>query len=123
MSREQVQLSGGATTYIKPKDLKAGATITGVYRGSFEDKYEKLNHRIEQEDGSQKVINGTGQLNALLAKVAEGTKIDVVYKGTSTIASGQYKGTKAHTFEVYTLKEDSNAAASASVARANPFGI
>lgn len=121
MSRQQVQLSGGATTYIKPKDLKAGATIAGVYRGSFEDKYEKLNHRLEQADGSQKVINGTGQLNALLAKVTEGTSIEVVYKGTNTITSGQYKGTKAHTFEVYKVEnEESNAAVSAP-ARAFPF--
>lgn len=123
MSREQVKLSGGATTYIKPKDLKAGTTISGLYRGSFEDKYEKLNHRIEQADGTQKVINGTGQLNALLAKVSEGTKVDVVYKGKSAIASGEFKGTMAHNFEVYTVKEDSNAAASNNAVRANPFGI
>lgn len=116
MAREQVKISQGETTYVKPKELKAGAIIAGTYRGSFEDKYEKLNHRIEQADGTTKVVNGTGQLNLLLAKVKQGDKVELVYKGTNVIASGQYKGTKAHTFEVFLINDEAGAAASKEVA-------
>lgn len=105
MGREQVMLSKGDTTYIKPKDLKVGTTISGTYRGSFEDKYEKLNHKIGQDDGTTKVINGTGLLNALLEKVAVGAKVDIVYKGKSQITSGQYKGTDSHSFDVFVINE------------------
>lgn len=108
--------ASGATTYIKPKDLKKGTVITGTYAGSFEDKYEKLNHRLSQEDGSTKVVNGTGQLNALMAKVKIGTPVELVYEGTSAIQSGQYKGTKAHSFKVFTL----NSGAGQSAVAAGP---
>lgn len=122
MSRTQVKLSeGGTTSYVKAKDLKAGTTISGIFRGTFEDKFEKLNHRLEQADGSTIVINGTTQLNNLIAKVSEGTKLDVVYKGKSTIKSGKYAGKEAHSFDVFTVGDAGKPAAAVKSSKASEF--
>lgn len=110
MEYEQVG-SSGKTEYVKPKDLKAGDTIEGIYRGSFVDKYEKDNFRVEQADGITKVINGTGLLSKLFAEVSEGTPVKVVYDGTNVLKTGQYKGTKAHSFKLLIAKGATKAAA------------
>jgi len=101
MAKTQITLGGGGVTYVRPNLMKVGEKISGTYLGSEEDRFEKLGHKVRASDGSLKIINGTGQLDALLERVTVGSEIDVTYKGKNKIENGQWKGTEAHTFEVY----------------------
>lgn len=109
MAKTKVTLSGEGITYFRPKDLKVGETISGEYLGTIVDRFQNTGHKLKLADGSIGILNGAGQLNALLAKVAVGSSIDIVYQGKNVMTKGQFKGAQAHSFDVYTeAVEDSD---------------
>lgn len=86
--------------FLKPSEMKKGQTIQGTFLGSYTDQFDRLAHRIQVSEDSVIIINGTGQLNALLAQVNPGTEVRITYKGKVQISSGKNRGKSAHTFEV-----------------------
>jgi len=101
MAKTKVTLSDEGIIYFRPKDLKVGQTISGEYLGTIVDRFNNTGHKIKLTDGSMGILNGAGQLNALLAKVSVGSSIDVVYQGKNVMSKGQFKGAEAHSFDVY----------------------
>lgn len=103
MGREKI--TGGETTYIRPGQLTKGSVIAGIYRGSFEDRFEKLNYRLEQADKSMKVVNGSGLLDNLMQRVNIGDSIEIVYTGKQALKTGKFAGKEAHGFEVFKMTD------------------
>lgn len=94
-----------ATVYVKPSQMKVGDFVEGVFTETQTDeKYDTLKHFLRQDDGSFKVINGSGQLNFIMSKIAPGTKIRVVFEGKKKLDSGKFKGTEANQWKVFTAK-------------------
>lgn len=99
-AKKQKVSIGGDVTYFKPNELDEGQTVSGKYIGTRRDSYGNLCHRLELEDGTEGVVNGTGQLNKLMERVARGASVDITYNGKVTIEKGPQKGKKAHAFDV-----------------------
>ena len=117
---------GNSTVFIRPADL-ARAGFTGVVaEGEF---VEALPNRFEEDKNDYKIIadaefvvkgedkdgkkyekavkpgdtlivNTGGNLGWLMKEVSPGFLCQIVYEGKQEIASGQRKGTLAHTFKV-----------------------
>lgn len=100
---------GGATQYIKPSQLKEGDTIEGVFCGTEKDpKFGTLKHSLRQEDGSLKIVNGSGQLNFVMESIAKGEKIRIVFEGKKKLESGKFMGTMANQWKVLRAKGNSS---------------
>lgn len=91
------------TTYVKAKDLKEGDIIvTGILISANANlNYpEKLDYRFKLEDGSEIVVNQSGNLKPQMDKVSLGSLCRITYGGMSTIQKGPRKGKLAHNYEV-----------------------
>lgn len=92
--------------YVKPSSLKINDAIEGTFLETTTDEtYDTLKHHLRQEDGSVKIINGSGQLNHVMKAIAPGTKIRVVYKGKKKLESGKFKGKDANQWQVLKAKK------------------
>lgn len=81
--------------------LEKNQIIYGTYEGSFTSKtYNTMTHKVRTEDGLLVGVPGSGQLNGLLAKVAEGARVKITYRGKETIKGGAFAGKQAHAFLV-----------------------
>ena len=116
---EYKEVGAQAVTYIKPGNMKKGDTVEGKFAGSYSDQYEKLNFRIEQPDGSVKIINGTALLEQKLAGVELGAQVKVIYEGTNKLTKGKFAGKDAHNFRV--LVASAKAAPATTSTDALPF--
>jgi hypothetical protein len=109
----------GGSTFRKWAEWQDGDFVVGKLVEVKEDQFGKpaftievLNAEFADEkasksfkEGSTMVLNSNGMLvKALLegenGPVEMGTIIEVVYKGTSTITAGKYKGKESHLVEV-----------------------
>lgn len=91
--------------YVKPSQLKIGDAIVGIFKETTTDaKYGTLKHHILQEDGSFKIINGSGQLNHVMKSIAAETKVRIEFAGKSKLESGKFKGTDANQWKVFRAK-------------------
>jgi hypothetical protein len=94
------KLTAGEITFIKPNELQKGDTIEGKYVEVRKDQYGGNGYKFITSEGT-KVLNGTGQLDSIMALVELGTNVKIVYEGTSLVKSGKFKGKEAHQFSVY----------------------
>lgn len=102
---------GMVDEFVSPADLKAGAEIVGTYLQSYTGgQYNTTTHKLRNSNGTVIGLNGTGQLNKLMALVPKGATIKVVYEGKSTIKNGPNAGKKAHNFRVFDLSSDQDQA-------------
>lgn len=84
----------------KSAQLVSGQAILGLYKGSFVTKnYGTTFYKIETTEGLV-AVPGSGQLNKLMEKVAEGAQVQITYKGKETISQGKFAGKEAHSFLV-----------------------
>ena len=83
----------------RARQLVEGATFTGTYEGSFENKFGGSNHKIATDEGLI-VLPSAAQLNKLLEKAVVGTGVIISYSGKKAIKSGKYEGKIAHEFTV-----------------------
>ena len=117
--RSKKKLSGSRCVYRAWKTWSVGDLIIGTYRGSKIDNYDKPNWIIDvidaqfskKKEGEKLVgqtigLNSAGGLDKAMEKVEEGTVIQVMYNGTSTIEKGKYAGKDAHNIEVDLVEED-----------------
>lgn len=82
------------------RQLKAGTTINGTYEGSFTTKkFGTVFHKVNTTNGLI-AIQGSGQLNKLMAKIANGAEVQIVYEGSEVMKRGNFAGKSAHNFQV-----------------------
>lgn len=96
----RVVADGGDLTFIKPNEMEQDQTIVGTLISVQEDQYENLWYKIATTEGMIG-LNGSGQLDYLLAKVAMGSRVKIVYLGKEILKSGKYVGKKSHKFDVF----------------------
>lgn len=95
------------TVYVKPTSMKVGDFITGVFVETTKDaKYGSLKHHLLQEDGSTKILNGSGQLNHILKAIKPGTKLKIEFAGKVILPSGPFKGKESNQWKVHRAKGD-----------------
>jgi hypothetical protein len=106
---KEVSTGGGNITFynFNPSDrpntkvLTKGDTIEGKYLGSPIGKtYGNPYHKIETTEGVI-ALPSAGQLNKMIANVAEGADIKIVYNGKEKMGSGKFAGKEAHTFKLF----------------------
>ena len=97
-------LEGAGITFIRPSKLEGAQTLVteALYLGSTPNQFDsnKKDYKFENEDGSIVVINGAGNLNYLMEKVAVNSIVTVEYRGKSKIKKGKMAGKEAHSFNV-----------------------
>lgn len=102
------------TTALKPTagplsaQLNAGDNIRGTYEGKFiTKKFNTTYYKIRTSEGLV-AVPGSGQLNSLMARVADGSDVQITYKGKEVIAKGQFAGKSAHSFSVAASEQKAN---------------
>lgn len=98
----------GNLTFIRLKDLAAGATIDGIYQGTVKNpRTNKMDVKLTLADGSSAILNAGGNLNYRLgeAKIEVGQPVRIIYNGKSKMTKGDFAGTLAHSFNVLTAKQ------------------
>lgn len=84
------------------KVLESGQVIEGTFERSFiSGKYQNPTYIIRLTDGTLAGLASTGSLKKGMSKLAEGSKVKIVYNGMQVIKSGQWEGSDAHNFIVY----------------------
>lgn len=82
------------------KQLEKGVAIVGTYEGSFATKkFGTTFHKVNTANGLV-AIQGSGQLNNLMKKVAQGAEVKITYQGSEVIKKGNFAGKSAHSFQV-----------------------
>lgn len=124
--------SGGGLKFIKPADL-ARAEFKGIVAegeflealpNQFDDRKNDFKIKVDTlikvkgvdkegnsyeesvAEGDTVIVNGAGNLNYLMKKVAPGELCQIEYLGKNEIESGKHKGTLAHTFKLAYGAED-----------------
>jgi len=88
------------TTYLKPKEMSVGQSVSGVFKNTYEnEEYGTLTHYIEGADETIG-INGSGMLNALLKRVPFGTEVTIEYLGKDNYTNKKGREVEAHQFSV-----------------------
>lgn len=96
--------------FIRPARLHedgfTGVVLEGTYVESQPNPFntDKLDFKFELDDGRIKVINGAGNLGYKMSFINAGDYVQVEYEGKQDITKGDYKGKKAHNFEVRTAE-------------------
>lgn len=96
-------------TYIKPSHMDVNGSVTGTFVETYDSEYGP-NHKFTDDKGETFVINGTGKLNYLMAKVAPGSLTKVVYLGKQILKEGRQQGKAAHDFKVLVASKSDEAA-------------
>jgi len=117
------KVTGGPVTYIGPKNLEVGQTVSGIFLGLTEpDQFDKENFKLEGADGELIIVNRSGQLAFLMNRVPIGAQVNVTYRGKQVIATGRAKGKEAHQWEVaYDSGEVGSPPKAAASASKRPF--
>lgn len=83
------------------RKLNPNDEILGTYEGSFTTKrFGTTYHKVRTEANGLVAIPGSGQLNSLMKKVAQGAEVQIIYQGKETIKKGNFAGKPAHNFIV-----------------------
>ena len=99
-TKNRRQVTASELTFLKPSEMEIDQEVTGRYIDAKKDQFGGLGYKLETADGTI-VVNGSGQLDALMGKVDPGENITIVYKGTTKLKSGKFKGKDAHQFELF----------------------
>ena len=96
------QVTFEAGEYVKPKNLKPGTVIHGIFiETSINPKNQAVSHKIKLMNSDREILlSGVAFLNALMAKVQPGAEVKIKYLGMQECPGGQWKGTQSHQFEV-----------------------
>ncbi len=87
------------------KVISKGETIEGTYERSFiSGKFNNPTYIVRLANGTLVGLPGAGSLKKGMEKLAEGSKVKVIYNGMSPIKTGQWEGTDAHNFTVFGTK-------------------
>ena len=94
-------------SFIRPSkltDADVGSTLVdGIFIGTVANEMTKKNDfKFQLEDGSQVIINGSGNLGYKMKDIALNSVVVVRYAGKNKIAKGPMAGKMSHGFEVYT---------------------
>lgn len=100
--------AGGDITFIKPKDMKAGQTIKGVYVKTLQNPFGGTDFRIQTADGLVG-IGGSGHLTYKMAGVPVGSTVLITYEGTEKLSKGKFAGKAVHQFDVLYKPSAANA--------------
>ncbi len=108
MAKQITLGAGGDKKYISFSKNKVakGTAFEGTYKGVVQGKFT-LEHTLETDNGNI-VLDGFGKLNKLLANVAVGTPVRIIYLGMEVGKSGQYKGKEMHDCELWDISDESN---------------
>lgn len=104
--------SADSIRFIRAKELSeagtTGVVVQGIYEGTLPNKFDenKPDYKIRQDDGVLAILNSTGSLAKQMAKVAEGSYVQVQYLGMQPIKSGKMAGKLSHSFIVGVSSED-----------------
>lgn len=91
--------------------ISKGFELKGVYERSFiSGKMKKPTFLIRNGEGKLVGIGGAGSLEKSLLKVAEGSRVHIIYDGTEIIKGGDWAGNSAHAFRVFAAKLKSSSA-------------
>ena len=83
------------------KVLAKGDTLLGRYEKKFvNEKYGQTTYIIRTENGLVG-INAPSSLKRGMEKLAEGSKVKIIYEGMGTMKSGAFAGRDAHNFTVF----------------------
>lgn len=105
-------LKQGAVKFVRAGELsKAGTTgivAEGTYEGTIANNKDnrKVDYKIRASNGDLIIVNAAGNLSYRMGQAIEqglvlGTPIQVSYLGKTPMTSGPYKGTPAHSFDVF----------------------
>lgn len=86
------------------KIIEKGTVIEGTYERSFitKGKYgEKTTYVVKLNDGKLVGLPSAGKLEKQFAKLAEGSKVKVIYDGMDVIKGGQWAGSDSHVFRTF----------------------
>jgi hypothetical protein len=87
------------------KVIEKGQTIIGTYERSFiSGKFGNPTFLVRLSDKTLVGLPGAGSLTKAMSKLAEGSKVKIVYNGMQPIKSGQWEGSDAHLFTVFGSK-------------------
>lgn len=82
------------------KQLAKDSEIMGKYEGTLvTKKFSTTYYKVRTQSGLV-AIPSTGQLKSLMSKVADGSEVQIIYRGTEKLERGQYAGKAVHTFIV-----------------------
>lgn len=95
-----VQFTTPKAGSTKARQLNKDESVQGKYEGSFVTKKFNTTYHKVREGGTLVAVQGTGQLNKLMEKVAPGAEVKITYRGKEAIAKGPMAGKSAHSFLV-----------------------
>jgi hypothetical protein len=96
----------GEVTFLKPKDMEPGQTITGRYLEARKDQFGGFGYKVRTEDHGTIVINGCGSLDYQMEQIQPGHLVQITFTGKEKLKSGKWKGTEAYQFEVAVDEDD-----------------
>lgn len=105
-SLENDDSKAGGITFIRPKELAdagtTGVVAEGIYEGTLPNNFDenKSDYKVRQDDGTLVILNSCGSLATQLAKVSEGSYVQITYLGMKPLTQGKMKGKSAHSFIV-----------------------
>ena len=87
-------------------ETKRGVILEGTLIGTLPNplNVDRLDYKIELEDGRTVVLNGAGNLKYKMGFVDLGDYIQISYNGKQEITKGAMAGKQAHNFEVLTAE-------------------
>lgn len=109
-------ISTQSVRFVKPNTMKVNEATIGTLVESYDGQYGK-NWKFTDGSGDIFIVNGTGKLNHLLAKVNPGSLTKIVYLGKETIKEGKMKGKDCHNFQVLVADAAPVAAVTAQTAK------
>lgn len=85
-------------SYVKFSECTKGdLLVNAIYRDSYEGQYG-INYVFENDDSSETVLPGSGQLNYLMKKVSPGMRLEIHFNGQEEITKGPFAGKMANAF-------------------------
>ena len=107
----------GSKLYKPWKEWAEGDYIIGKFVGTSIDKYRKTNWHLELiecsfSDGTELEIgkmfgaNSTGMMDKVMEGVEIGQIVELLYKGTEVLTTGDFEGSDAHVTEVSIVTEE-----------------
>lgn len=93
---------------IKAKDLAAanitGEILVGRFEGTLPNKFnvDSPDYKFRLENDTLAIVNSCGSLKKGMTNISEGTLVQLIFNGQSTIKSGPTKGKMAYSYTVNT---------------------
>lgn len=91
-------------TFLKPRDIEVGASVSGYYLESREDQYGKPGHKLKTSEGKI-VVNSATNLDDYMAMLEPGPFIRITRIEDEIITGGPHKGKPKFMFEVAIVED------------------